>query len=236
MKLFLFDIDGTILNTHGAGRRSVERALSRVFDRPISTRGVIFSGKTDPQILHEVLAMHGIDPAAVNGAFEAGLAAYAEVMHEELQPERITLLPGVADLIARLADTPNVQLGLLTGNLEAMAYLKLKAVGLDAFFPFGAFGSDHADRYQLPPIAVHRAFHHTGRQFTGKEIVIIGDTEHDVLCGRALDVYAVAVCTGHYSRETLAMLNPDLLLDDLTNPAPLLRLVQAGSGNKEKRR
>jgi phosphoglycolate phosphatase-like HAD superfamily hydrolase len=225
MKLLLFDIDGTILNTHGAGRRSVERALSQVFDRSISTRGVVFSGKTDPQILHEVLRMHGIDPGAVNGAFEAGLHAYAEVMCEELQPERITLLPGVSDLIARLADTPGLQLGLLTGNLETMAYLKLEAVGLAEFFPFGAFGSDHADRYQLPPIAVRRAFDHTGHAFAGKNIVILGDTEHDVLCGRALDVCAVAVCTGHYPRETLATFQPDLLLDDLSDPTPLLHLL-----------
>ena len=98
-----------------------------------------------------------------------------------------------------------------------MAYAKLRAANLDDFFPFGAFGSDHEDRRELPPVAVLHAEAHTGLHFQGKDVVIIGDTEYDVLCGRPMGVFAVAVATGHFNRAYLASYEPDLLLDDLQN-------------------
>jgi phosphoglycolate phosphatase-like HAD superfamily hydrolase len=141
------------------------------------------------------------------------------LVRETLDPARVTLLPGVRELVEQLHDEPKIQLAVLTGNLEPMAWLKLNAVGLASFFPFGAFGSDSPRRDDLPAIAVERARMHTGRLFQGKDIAIIGDTEHDIRCGAALGALAISVCTGSYTREDLLQYGPDVILDDLTDYA-----------------
>lgn len=225
MKLLLFDIDGTILMTHGVGRRAVERALTALAGRPITAKGVSFSGKTDPQILREVLLANGVAAAEAAAMLNDAIVAYSEAMQDLLVPERVQLLEGVRPLLEHLHTHPDVHLALLTGNVEPMAYLKLQAVGLDHHFAFGAFGSDHADRPELPPIAIRRAWEHTGHQFHGPDVVIIGDTEHDIHCGRGVGAFSVAVCTGHFPREHLAAFGPDVLLDDLTDAALFVRHV-----------
>ncbi len=226
MKLLLFDIDGTLVHVRGVGREAVEGALARVCGRPVATDGVVFSGKTDPQIMREVLAASGCaaSPALVADA----LAAYVEAASAALRPAHVERLPGVAALVEALAARADVQLGLLTGNVEAMAYRKLEAAGLARYFPFGAFGSDHADRACLPPVAVRRARTHTGRTFAGADVVIIGDTEHDIRCGRGIGAASVAVCTGRYARADLAPHAPDLLVDDLTDADAFVRRVVRG--------
>ena len=224
MKLLLFDIDGTILKTH-IGRRTIDHTLSRLCGRPISSEQVSFSGKTDPQIMREILLKNGFSASEMAALVPEVLAGYAEAAREAIAPHHIEVLPGVRALIDHLAAQATVQLALLTGNLEETAYLKLEAVGLAPYFPFGAFGSDHADRAELPPIAVERAYAHTGRSYTGKDVVIIGDSENDVLCGRGIGVFAVAVATGRVSRDALAAQNPDLLLDDLCDHDHFMRKV-----------
>jgi phosphoglycolate phosphatase len=119
----------------------------------------------------------------------------------------------VAELLRRLSSEPRVTLALLTGNLERGARMKLAPPDFNRYFPFGAFGSDSADRYQLPSIARSRARDRTGRTFSGKSIVIVGDSVHDVLCGRDLGVKSVAVATGPTPRERLAAEQPDALLE-----------------------
>jgi phosphoglycolate phosphatase-like HAD superfamily hydrolase len=120
----------------------------------------------------------------------------------------------------------SVTLGLLTGNLQDTAYLKLHAAGLATFFRFGAFGSDMDDRYSLPDIAVSRAFGATGFRFSGTDTVIIGDTPHDVGCAKGFGASSVAVCTGSYDREALSQIGATLLLDDLSDPSPILNLLE----------
>ncbi len=215
MKLLLFDIDGTLLRTHGIGRRSVERALSEVCDRPIDSSPIHFSGKTDPQIIREVLVANGFDEASMNGLVETASERYREIMEDVIRPEGVEVLPGIPKLISNLSEREDVQLGLLTGNLEPLAYRKLEAGNLASYFSFGAFGSDNSDRYRLPPIAVERAFEHTGRRFEGTEVVIIGDTEHDIGCGRGIGAFAVAVCTGRFDRACLSAFDADILFDHL---------------------
>jgi len=219
LKLLLFDIDGTILQTHGVGRRAVEKTVSELVGRNISTKEIRFSGKTDPQIIREVLTATGLSPADVDALMAPALDRYAELMHETLDPERVTVLPGVRGLIEELSEDPNLQLAVLTGNLEPMAHLKLSAAGLATYFPFGAFGSDHEVRDELPAIALKRAHAYTGRHFRGKDIVIIGDTEYDIRCGMSVGAFAIGVCTGNYRREDLALHGPDVILDDLNDYA-----------------
>lgn len=213
MKLLLFDIDGTLLTANGTGRTSIESALSRQFGHPVTTDAVSFSGKTDPQIMAEVLQQNGIEPTEAHIA--TALATYQEIAHAALSERDVSVLPGVEELVDGLARHEGVHLGIVTGNVERMAYRKLQAARLDTFFPFGAFGSDHADRNRLPPLAIDRAATHTGRRFDGADVVIVGDTARDIECGARAGAYVVGVCTGHYSRADLAPHGPDLLLDDL---------------------
>jgi phosphoglycolate phosphatase len=227
MKLLLFDIDGTLLRANTSGRRAIEDALSKLCGCQISTEAVGFSGKTDPQIMHDILRINGLDPDASPTLVEDALDAYEEVALHTLQPEDVEILPGVSYLLDHLRGASHIQLALLTGNIESMAFRKLEAVQLDGYFSFGAFGSDHADRNELPAVALDRARHHTGHPFGGADTVIIGDTARDIACSRVIGAIAVGVCTGHYSRADLEPHNPDVLLDDLSNPSDFLRHVPA---------
>ncbi len=222
-KLVLFDIDGTLLSAGRVARDSILRALETAFGwqagEQHQDRGRFdFSGKTDPQIVRELVAGD-----VGTERFEAGLAGALEVYLEELSrglvPGVVVPKPGITPLLQQLAADPRVTLGLLTGNLERGARLKLAPPDYNRYFPFGAFGSDSADRYTLPPVAVERALAHTGRRFTGKSVVIVGDSVHDVACGRALGVRAVAVATGITSVERLGAEGPDALLQDFSDTA-----------------
>lgn len=226
MKLLLFDIDGTLLISKGAGRRSMQRAFRQMTGKEdFTTDGVDFSGRTDPEIVKDIFVRNGFSAEDASSWLSDALEAYVEAFQEGYTPDDFIALPGVPSLIEKLHETPDVQLAILTGNLETTAYLKLQSIGVDRYFPFGAFSSDHADRYQLPRIAVKRAYDHTGRAFNGKNVVIIGDTRHDILCGRDIDVFAVAVSTGHYSSEDLHLHGPDALLEDLSNAEAFFRLL-----------
>lgn len=217
MKLLLFDIDGTLLHTHGTGRDAIHDAVSQVIGQPRNGGDVDYAGRTDPLILKDLLTLYGVPEAEQADVLAEVTARYTTLMQARLAPERTTVFPGVRALLERLTDDPNVHLALLTGNFEATAYLKLRAGGLDGFFSFGAFGSDHHNRPALPPIAVQRAHDHTGRAFTGQEVVIIGDTQHDIHCGRGIGAMSVAVCTGQFGPEALAPHQPDVLFEDLTD-------------------
>jgi phosphoglycolate phosphatase-like HAD superfamily hydrolase len=220
-RLVLFDIDGTLLSAGRAARESVLAALEAVYgwrsDPDAPREGKYdFSGKTDPQIVRELVGDHvGIERREAE--LSRALALYLEELRRRLSPEAVVPKPGIAELLQRLAARPGVTLGLLTGNLEAGARMKLEPPGFNAYFPFGAFGSDSADRYELPPVAVARAREHSGREFSGKAVVIVGDSVHDVACGRSLGVRSVAVATGPTPAERLASERPDSLLSDFSD-------------------
>lgn len=226
MKLLLFDIDGTLLTTNGAGRPAVESALADLTGQTISTEGISFSGKTDPQILREVLTHNDVDPAWTNGRFSEAVESFRQTMHRMFDADSVDALDGAQALVQHLVDEAEVQLALLTGNLEEMAYLKVGAIGFDrAHFPFGAFGSDDEDRNALPLIALDRASGHAGRSFACHDALIIGDTPRDIECGRAAGCTTVAVATGKFDRDTLAEHAPDVLLDDLADIDAALRAI-----------
>ncbi len=226
MKLLLFDIDGTLLTTNGAGRGAVESALSDLTGHPISAEGLSFSGKTDPQILREVLAQNGADAVWTDGRFAEAVEAFRQAMHRLFDPAATEALEGACALIGRLHADERAQLALLTGNLHEMAYLKIGAVGLgEAHFPFGAFGSDSEDRNALPALAAERAATHAGPSFRPADVVVIGDTPRDIACGRLGGCTTVAVATGSYDRAALAEHEPDLLLDSLAEAEALVDLL-----------
>ncbi len=213
-KLVLFDIDGTILSTGGAGTRSVLWAMKTVFGREVGVEdGYSMGGKTDAQIVIELLEGAGIGREETIRKLERIWTLYTAELEREIKTYDPTVHPGVPELLERLQ--PDVLLGLLTGNVERAAWTKVGRVGLDRYFRMGAFGDKAPERRLLPEVAVREAEALVGRRFEGKDIVIIGDTPNDILCGRHLLVKAVAVATGSYSAEELAEYEPDYLFENL---------------------
>jgi phosphoglycolate phosphatase len=224
-RLVLFDIDGTLLSAAGVSASALRDALLRHFGTPGEFAGYDYSGKTDPQIVRELMRPAGFDAAVIEERIEATLDSYLELLRARLRPEDVRPKPGMSALVLALASDPRVTLGLLTGNVEPGARLKVEPMGLNGHFPFGAFGSDHEDRHLLPALAVKRARDFTGHLFEGKSVVIVGDSIHDVRCGRSLGVRAVAVATGHTKPDVLRAEEPDALLPDCSDLEQALRAV-----------
>ena len=227
-RLVLFDIDGTLLLTAGAGRRAITEALSDEVQDPAAFAGIRFDGKTDPQIVAEMLAMAGQDEARESERVRRLCERYVGLLARELErpTARTTLMPGVEPLLERLERAPGVLLGLLTGNLAEGAALKLRSGGIDpGRFRLGAFGSDAAHRPDLPAIAARRAERWFGRVPRGPEVVIIGDTPADIQCGTGISARAVAVATGGYSVPELAACGPHAVFENLSDTEVVLEAI-----------
>jgi len=204
VKIVLFDVDGTLLWTDGAGRRAVHRALKDVLGIEHPAAGFRFDGRTDPEIVRLLAAAAGRDhdPETVARV----LGRYVGLLVDELgRPgHRTTVYPGVFALVEALERRGDCVIGLLTGNIAEGARLKLRSGGLDvARFRVGAFGSDHEVRAELPAIAQRRARETLGLEVAGRDVVILGDTPADVTCGRPIGARAIGVATGSYSVEQL---------------------------------
>lgn len=209
MRLVLFDIDGTLIRTSGAGRKALGRALQEVYGRTGPVETWDFGGKTDPLLCYELLGAAGLSKSAIDERMNEALERYLQHLESLLDPQTCRVMPGVEALLEALSREAEVTLGLLTGNVQAGARTKLAVHGLDRYFGFGAFGSDSAVRSELPAFAVRRAQERTGRAHVGKEVVIIGDTPADIQCGRHLGVRAIAVATGSYDLDSLRSHRPD---------------------------
>ncbi len=220
----LFDIDGTLLSCR-VSARAFEKALAEVFGTVGDAERYDYSGKTDPQIVRELMQGAGFADAEIDARMAVLLDRYRALLHEWMRPELVQAKPGAAELVAELAADPRVTLALLTGNIEPNARLKLAPLDLNPHFPFGAFGSDHEQRHRLPEVAVARARAAVGESFAGKQIVIVGDSVHDVLCGRPLGVRAVAVATGRTRPEALRAAEPDVLLPSFADRAAAVRAI-----------
>jgi phosphoglycolate phosphatase-like HAD superfamily hydrolase len=218
--LILFDIDGTLLDTAGAGRIAIEKAFTEVFEIDYvsaKARSVPFAGMTDASIFQALAEAAEISPLRFTSLRADLHAAYFRELRSEMarpEPGRRTL-PGVVELLERLEGRPDCYLGLLTGNLEIGARIKLEPFGLNRFFPGGGFGSDHPDRREVARVARLKLCDMTGIGFEPCRVVVVGDTEHDVDCARANGYRAVAVETGWGLRERLEAARPDALLRDL---------------------
>ena len=213
-RLLLFDIDGTLIHSGGAGVEALKRALKERFEIEDDLHDIDFAGMTDSGIVTNILNKHGIPATAENIA--AFLDSYVHFLPSELPRRKGNLLPGVLELLQKLKTREHVVLALLTGNVSRGAQLKLGHYGVWHFFEFGAFADDHHDRNQLGPFARSRAKEKHGREFTADEIDVIGDTPRDIACGRALGARTIAVATGSWTREKLAEHHPDILIDDFS--------------------
>jgi phosphoglycolate phosphatase len=226
-RLVLFDIDGTLLSAGGAGARAVRDAMLEVYGETGQIGGYNMGGRTDPQIVRELLTPAGYSVEDVEARLDALWERYIQNLRRELGTARIRPFPGVPELLDRLerSGDPTV-LGLLTGNVKEGARLKVDAAGLGFDrFRVGAYGSDHWQRPELPAVAARRAREATGLDFAGKEIVIIGDTPFDISCGAHLGVRTIATATGTHSAQDLASHRPDYLFDDLSDVDAVWRAI-----------
>ena len=232
MKLILFDIDGTLLWTDGAGRRAVGAALRDETGStgPIDTYRL--DGKTDPVIVRELLELAGHPDPADPARIAAVCDRYVARLEEELgRSNQARLLPGVRELLAALEPAERdgaAMVGLLTGNIERGAVLKLRAAGLEPRrFRVGAYGSDSAVRAELPAIAAARARALVARDFAGSSIVIMGDTPADVDCGRPIGARTIGVATGHFDVPALQRAGAAAVLADLADTSAALAAIFA---------
>ena len=230
MKLILFDIDGTLLWSDGAGRSAIRSALMAEMGATGPIDGYRFDGKTDPQIVHELMRAAGHPHAESQPHIQAVCDKYVEILAGELAGGQRAprVLPGVRKLLDAIETRPDAVLGLLTGNIAAGARLKLASVGIDFDrFRVGAFGSDAAERSELPGVAVARAIGLIGEPPEGEQIVIIGDTPADVTCGESVGARAIAVATGFYTADELRAAGPFAVFEDLSDTDRVLSKIFA---------
>ena len=214
-RLILFDIDGTLIHSGGAGVHALKSAFKERFGVTDDLHDIEVAGVTDSGIVASILNKHKIP--ATNENVSAFLDSYVHFLSIEL-PRRVgKLLPGVLELLEKLKSRPHLVLALLTGNVSRGAQLKLEHYGVWHFFEFGAFADDHHDRNRLGTVARARAREKHGRQFSASEIDVIGDTPRDIACGKAFGARTIAVATGTWSRDQLAKYHPDFLIDDLSD-------------------
>jgi phosphoglycolate phosphatase len=214
-RLLLFDIDGTLIHSAGAGVQALKNTLAERFGLQDDFHDIEIAGMTDSGIVMSILNKHNIPTSNENIA--AFLDSYVHFLSLELPRRAGRLLPGVLELLQRLKTRPNLVLALLTGNISRGAELKLQHYGVWHFFEFGAFADDHHDRNQLGPFARARAREKHGHVFEVSQIDVIGDTPRDIACGKAIGARTIAIATGSSSREKLSIYQPDFLFDDFSN-------------------
>jgi phosphoglycolate phosphatase len=222
-RLLLFDIDGTILTSGGAGEQALRESLKQGFQIEDDLATIEIAGRTDSGIARAIFARHQIE---VNpGNLAIFLDGYLHHLAAQMLVREGRLLPGILPLLGELRKRSNLHLGLLTGNLEQGARIKLTHFGVWEFFEFGAFADDHHDRNELGPFARRRARERKGIEFEPQNIDVIGDTPHDVACGRAIGARTIGIATGNYTAQALRDCGADFVFDDLSDTARVLKLL-----------
>jgi phosphoglycolate phosphatase-like HAD superfamily hydrolase len=222
-RLYLFDIDGTLITSGGAGETSYREAVAEVCGSLAPLEGINFAGNTDTGLARSVLLAAGREPT--REAIMTLHDTYLGILADRIHLHQGSLLPGIIPILDILKERSDCVLALLTGNLAAGAEVKLTHYGVWHYFDFGAYADDHHERNRLGPIAVSRAFEEHGEEFTPERIYVIGDTPRDIECGKAFGALTVAVATGKYSRNELASHHPDFLFDDFSDPEAVMAAI-----------
>lgn len=229
-KLVLFDIDGTLLWTDGAGRSAIRRALTAELGTTGPIDDLRFDGKTDPQIVRQLMTAANHPDAGSEAHIRRVCERYAELLASELtsRDRKVRVFDGVFELLDVLESREDLVLGLLTGNVKQGAFLKLRAGGIDPRrFKVGAYGSDAEHRPDLPAIAAQRAREVIGSVPEGNHVVIVGDTPADVACGRQIGARAIAVATGSYSVADLDAAGAFATFESFADPIPVIEAIFA---------
>ena len=224
-KLVLWDIDGTLIRTNRAGIIALERAFAALHGRPADMDRVDVAGRTDRWIIRHMLEANAVEPTPA--AVHAVLETYLGLLDAELDARPGRVLPGVLDLLEHLHRREDVAQGLLTGNVERGARIKLEHFRVWHYFEFGAFGDDSPLRNDLGPHAVRRARERHAVEFRPERTFVIGDTPHDIECGKVIGARTIAVATGGYTHDQLAAHAPTALFHDFSDTAALLQVFDA---------
>lgn len=222
MLVCLFDIDGTLINSGGAGTAALRSALRSAFNIAEPTDKVSVHGRTDRSITRDLFQHHGIPENEENST--AFRTAYLQHLPEMLSARPGRICPGITELLLELRRRGDIAIGLLTGNIAAGARIKLRHFGLDEHFAFGGFGDTHPSRDDVAREAFEAARKHHGSNLQIEKTWVIGDTPLDVQCARAIGARALAVATGDHSLDVLAETKPDHLATDLTDINELFRV------------
>ncbi|HWA10714.1 MAG TPA: haloacid dehalogenase-like hydrolase [Opitutaceae bacterium] len=222
--LLLWDIDGTLISSGGAGMRALQRALETTFGLAGSLDDIDFAGRTDRWIIRRVFSKFGLDATEEN--FSRYIEGYLSMLPAELANPNARVLPGVATLLAAAGARADVAQGLLTGNIRRGAEIKLGFHGLWRHFPFGAFADDGEMRNDLGPHALRRAREHAGLAFPADRTWVIGDTPFDIECGRVIGARTLALATGSHSTASLLAHQPSAVLADLSDVDAFWRIVE----------
>lgn len=222
-KLILFDIDDTLMSAGGAGTRSMNLAFHALFGIKDAFKGIPMAGRTDPQIMKEGLKFHGLP--YMDGNVGKMKEVYLKFLEHEINNPLRHLKPGIKETLSLLHDMDMV-IGLLTGNLEKGAEIKLGAFGLNDYFLDGAFGSDDEDRDKLLPIAIGK-FAQKGFWFYPKDCIVVGDTPRDVQCAKIHGACCIAVATGPYSKENLLNTDADIVIDSLAKTGEYMNFIMS---------
>ena len=216
MKLLLFDIDGTILLTNGAGTRAANRAFEKIYGHAGAMDGVDAAGKTDPMILGEMFG-NTLKRDYTPDEAERLYGEYVVFLEDEVLKSPIDIMPGIPDLLENLSMRKDLVLGIATGNIEHGARIKLRRAGLDGHFRTGGYGSDSRNREELIKVAIDRARYTLADGEGFERVFVIGDTPHDIVHGRAAGAVTVAVATGRYSQAELIEHGPDHIFEHLAD-------------------
>ena len=216
--LLLFDVDGTLITAAGAGSRAVRRSVLTLFGFVDAFEGVEFAGRTDALIVTDALTRVGVRPSAV--ALERVRELYLEYLLEELavSGDRARPLPGVEPLLEILHPDERFGVGLLTGNWREGAMRKLAHCGIAHYFAFGAFAEDGPEREKLVEPAIARGSGHTGLSYAPSSVWVIGDTPHDIRCGKAAGACTLGVTSGPYDAERLRDAGATLVISGFDAP------------------
>lgn len=214
MHVCLFDIDGTLINTSGAGKCAMEGALREAFGVTAPTHGIPYAGRTDRAIAEDLFRYHGVEVTEERWNFFR--QTYLELLKTCLRDRSGIVLPGVQVLLEQLVGRQGIVIGLLTGNIRDGAYQKLSHFSLDHYFSFGGFGDNHTDRDDVARSALQVVTKETNNGFHPDRLWVIGDTPADVKCGKAIGAKTIAVATGTHTLSELQSTSPDLTLTDLT--------------------
>ena len=223
-RVILFDIDGTLV-WGGPAKGAFRDAMGETYGTSGDIDGLSFAGKTDKQIARQLLSGAGIEDGAIEAGFGELWGRYLRYLRERLEDDPVEVLPGVAELLDALAGLDDIGVGLLTGNIEGGAELKLASAGLWSHFGFGSYGSDHEERDALPAIAVGRARELWGNSVKAEGAVIVGDTPRDVACGKVGGMQTIAVATGSLSLAELHATPADHVLEDLSATTDVVLLL-----------
>jgi phosphoglycolate phosphatase len=220
--LTLFDIDGTLVRGARCHYMAFVHAVSKFYGMEEDISGINYAGKTDPQILREVLELGGIPERIIKDNFQSCLDYMVQDYIANVHQENVIALGGVNRLLNELKNE-KVLLGLTTGNLEQIAYAKLGKAGIDGYFSFGGFGSDSPKRPCLVEKALERA--RTLHGFKGDHIFVIGDTPRDVEAAKPFNLQTIAVATGRYSTDELEKTGADYILKNLEDLNGILGII-----------